>query len=246
MMLIAVPMLPMPETSSDSVQKSVLCPARKCLRGQRRVGKPPDVGSVAGAVESVATDKTEIEEKPAEGRHPEAESIQARKRHIARADHQGNQIIRKSKYERHGDEENHGRPMHGEHPVEDLGGDEIVQRTDELDPHDRRLNSPDYQKQQRIKDVQEAEAFVIDGRDPLVKLFHKTGAAPRPFREVRWIGSTSAKGLQILGYCIEFRVAQTHGGHFGSRLDGVGILNPAPQICRCVRGRAGSNRVAAH
>jgi hypothetical protein len=45
-------------------------------------------------------------------------------------------------------------------------------RTDELDPHDGRLYSPDHKKEQRIKDVQDAEAFVIDGCHPLMKLLH--------------------------------------------------------------------------
>ena len=173
MMLIAVPMLPNAGNQQRQGPEVRAVSRRKCLRGQRRVGKPSNVRSVAGAIESVAADKTEIEEQPAEGRHPEAESVQPRKRHIARANHQGNQVIRESKHQRHGHEENHGRPMHGEHPVEHLRRDEIVKRTDELDPHDRRLNSPDYKKHQRIKDVQEAEAFVIDGGHPLVKLLHK-------------------------------------------------------------------------
>ena len=43
-MLIAVPILPMPDDSSDSVQKSVLCPTEKVFCSQRRMGKPPDVG----------------------------------------------------------------------------------------------------------------------------------------------------------------------------------------------------------
>ena len=173
MMLIAVPMLPKPETSSDRVQKSVLCPARKCLRGQGSVGEPSHVRSVAGPIESVAADKAEIEEQSAESRHPEAKSIETRKRHVARANHQGNQIVRESKHDRHDHEENHGRPMHREHPVEHLRRDEIVMRTNELDAHDGRFHSPDHEKEQRIKDVQDAEPFVIDGGHPFVKLLHE-------------------------------------------------------------------------
>ena len=151
---------------------------RKCLRGQRRVGKPSDVRRAARAVESVAAHKTEVEEQPAERGHPEAEGIQARECHVARADHQRHQVVRESEHQRHGHEENHGRAVHGEHAVEDLGRDEIVVRTDELNPHDRRLNSADHEKDQRIEDVQDAQPLVIDGGHPFVKLLHETGAAP--------------------------------------------------------------------
>ncbi len=74
--------------------------------------------------------------------------------------------------------------MHGEHPVEYLRRDEIVERADELDPHDGRFNSPDHKKHQRIKDVQKAEAFVIDGGNPSVKAAPQADAALFPLREM--------------------------------------------------------------
>ena len=45
-------------------------------------------------------------------------------------------------------------------------------RAHELDAHDGRLHSSDYQKHERIKDVQDAEPFVIDRDHPLVQCLH--------------------------------------------------------------------------
>ena len=178
-----------PNPGHQQGQCPVVCAVSrgKCLCSQGSVSEPPNVRSIACAVKAIAAHKAEIEEQPAEGRHPEAEGVQAWEGHITRANHQGKQVIRKSKYERHGHEENHGRSMHGEHPVEHLRGDEVVERTDELDPHDRRLNSPDNEHHQRIKDVKQADPFVIDRGHPLVKLLHK--------REPRRVRSRKGNGL---------------------------------------------------
>ncbi len=54
--------------------------------------------------------------------------------------------------------------------------------TDELDPHDGRFHAAEDEEQQRVKDVQKPEPFVIDRRHPLVKPFHE-GAARRSGRQ---------------------------------------------------------------
>ena len=88
MILIAVPMLPMPDTAGTSVQIVGAVPDRECFRGQRSIGEPPDIGSASRAIQAVAPEEAEIEEQSAQRSHPEAEGIQARKCHVARADHQ--------------------------------------------------------------------------------------------------------------------------------------------------------------
>ena len=53
MMLMAVPMLPNPDTSSADRPVVRAVAGRKRRRGQRRVRPPADVWRVAGAVQSV-------------------------------------------------------------------------------------------------------------------------------------------------------------------------------------------------
>ena len=98
---------------------------REDLRGERRIGKPADVGRGARAVKSAAAEIAEVEQKAAERRDPEAESVQSRKRHVARANHQRNKIVAEAEENRHADEEHHRGAVHGEQPIEDLRRDEV-------------------------------------------------------------------------------------------------------------------------
>ena len=104
-----------------------------------------------------------MEEQSAERREPEAECIQARERHVPGPDHQRHEVVRESEHHRHGDEEDHRRAVHGEQPIEGLWRDEVVERPDELDAHQARFDPGDYQEEQRIDDVEGADALVIGG-----------------------------------------------------------------------------------
>src|SRR5260221_2847707 len=105
---------------------------RKRARGQGGVCPPPHVGCRSRPVKTASTKETEVKQKSTERREPETESIQARKRHVSRANHQRDQVIRKPEQDGHGDKENHGRALHGEHAVEYLRSDTIVMSTHQL------------------------------------------------------------------------------------------------------------------
>src|SRR6266851_5495160 len=62
----------------------------------------------------------------------------------------------------------------------------------------------------------------------------------------RWYWQTLAKRLQVGSHCIEVLIVQPHGRHLRSRLDGIRIFNPEPQLLRRVGRRSRSNGVAAH
>ena len=113
---------------------------RKRPCGQRRVRPPSHVWCIAGAVEPVSAQKAEVEKKSTQRRQPETEGIQPRKRHVARADHQRHEVVRKPKQDWHGHEENHGRAMHGEHAIEDLRRNKVVVREHQLDANDERFD----------------------------------------------------------------------------------------------------------
>ena len=178
MKLTAVPILPMPETSSPSVQKSVLWPSEKARFGERCIGEPAHVGRVPGAIKPVPSDETEVKKQPSESGEPEAQGIQPRKGHVAGANHQRNQISAEAKYEGHGDEKNHGGAMHGEHAIEHFGRNEMVVRDDELYPHDRRFDAAHDEEEERVEDVENPELLVVDGDDPVVeRLADRSSAA---------------------------------------------------------------------
>ena len=152
---------------------------RECRRGQRRIGKPANIGSAARSVQTAAADEAEVEDDAAECAHPEAEGVQPRKRHVARADHQRHQIVGEAEQNRHADQEDHGRAVHGEQTVERLRRNEMVVRDGQLDAHDRGFQAADHQEQDAVADVHQAESLVIDGDDPVV---HAVEQRPGNFR----------------------------------------------------------------
>ena len=109
------------------------------MRCEWRVGEPANVGRGSGAVESIAADEAEVQNDAAQRTHPEAEGVQPGKGHIPRADHQRHKIVGESKQQRHADQENHSRAVHGEELIEQLRRNEVVVRDDELDADRRQL-----------------------------------------------------------------------------------------------------------
>ena len=146
-------------------------PGRECARSKRRIGKPADVRRVAGAVQPIAADEAEIEQQASERGHPETEGVQPRKGHIARANHQRNQIGAEAKEDGHGHEENHGGAVHREHAVENFRRNKMIVRNDELDPHDGRFDAADHEEDQRVDDVENAQLLVVHGDNPIVEPF---------------------------------------------------------------------------
>ena len=203
-------------------------------RGERSVGPPANVGSAAGSIKSVAADKAEVKKNAGKSGEPEAEGIEAGKSHIARANHQGHEVVRKSKEHGHGDEENHRGAVHSEHLIEKLRRNEIVVRTDKLDAQNHGLNAADYEEDQGVEDIKDAEALVVYGGDPVVEgLNPGTGgnSASRNGQCIRCHDSASkkftlAQRFQIIHKRIEIRVAEFHGRHQRAGLERVGILNP--------------------
>ena len=63
--------------------------------------------------------------------------------------------------------------------------------TNQLDPHDRRFDPADHEKNKRIEDVHDAQTLVIDGRDPLVQPIDETGETPPAAWAARLNQSTS-------------------------------------------------------
>ena len=142
---------------------------RENLRGQRSIGKPANIRRGAGAVEAVATEKTEVQQQAAKCRYPEAEGVQPRKRHVARAQHQRYQIIPEAEENRHADEENHGRAVHREQAIEDLRRDQAVLWNRELNAHHDGFQARDYKKDQCVPDVHQADLLVVHRGDPGVQ-----------------------------------------------------------------------------
>ncbi len=60
---------------------------RKRLRSEWRVGKPSDIRSASGPVQTIGTEETKIKKNASERSQPETESIETREGHVPRTDH---------------------------------------------------------------------------------------------------------------------------------------------------------------
>ncbi len=114
-------------------------PRREGGLGQVGIGKPTDVGSAA-------QEEAGVHEQAASQENPEAEGIQAREGDIARADHERHDVIEEGSIQRHDDQEDHDRTMHGEELVVEIRADDVLVGLSELDAHEHRLNAADEEK----------------------------------------------------------------------------------------------------
>ena len=95
--------------------------------------------------------------------------------------------------------------MHGEHLIEGLGGDEMIVGNDELDAHDGGFDAADHEEEDGIEDIENAEAFVVNGGDPGIENVAErarrlsSGSERNGFRGHRATASLSSQGLQISG-----------------------------------------------
>ena len=142
---------------------------RERLRGEWRVGEPAHIGRAARARQPFAAQEAEIQQEPAERARPEAEGVESRKRHVAGADHQGHEVVRKPEHDRDADEEDHRRAVHREETIEHLRRDDGEVRIRQLDPHDRGFEAADREKDDGVDHIHQPEALVIDRDDPLVQ-----------------------------------------------------------------------------
>ncbi len=169
-MLSAVPMEPMPERKIDERPVVGAVAGRKDARGERSVGEPAYVGRGAGAVKAAAAEVAEVKQQAAKGGDPEAEGVQAREGHVARADHQRDKVIAEAEEDGHAHEEDHGGAVHGEELIEDLG----ARRSGCWGPASwtrisRASNAGDDQKDQRVADVHQADLLVVDRGHPVLQ-----------------------------------------------------------------------------
>jgi hypothetical protein len=83
------------------------------------------------------------------------------------------------------DQEDHGRPVHGEESVIDLRRKKMVVRLGQLDANGHRLRSADEQEDDAVHRIQEAELFMVDRNDPRVQRFEERTLAHGRWRKVQ-------------------------------------------------------------
>ena len=156
--------------------------------GKRRICEPADGGGGAGAVEPVAAEEAEVQQRAAEQENPEPERVQPGKGEIPRADHQRDQIVGEAEDDRDPDQEDHRGAVQREQTIERFGRHEREAGPGELQAHERGLDPADHEKDEAGHHVHDAEALVVDRDDPVMQGRREPGGA-RCLDGVDWCGS---------------------------------------------------------
>jgi len=121
------------------------------------------------------------DEDSAEEINPVAEGVESRKGYVPRADLERNQKIEERCREGHDREEDHGRSVHSEELVVELGRHEVLIGSTELRADDECLHAPEREKEERGIEVQNANALVVYGAEPApeTRMFARVFAAVR-------------------------------------------------------------------
>ena len=138
--------------------------------GTRRNARQRRVGQPAGARE--LADEQRHHHQHGSGRgHPEAEVVEERKRHVARADLQRNDEVHDAGDQRHRYEENHDHAVRGKHLVIVFRRQKAVvgpERHRLLRAHHDGIGKAAQQHHQTKDDVHDADFLVVDAGEPFV------------------------------------------------------------------------------
>ena len=130
------------------------------LGRERHVVKPT-------RVRRVALGERDIHEDPRGQIDPVGERVHAREGHVPRPDHQRNQIIaERARGHRDHEQEDHRDPVHREHLVVGLGGQQVSVRADQLGANQQRLDAAGAEERQRGEEVEDPDPLVISRRQP--------------------------------------------------------------------------------
>ena len=133
---------------------------------ERSVCKPSDIGSAAGTIKATAAQEAEVEQQAAKCRNPEAEGIEAREGHIARAQQQRPKVITEAGEHGQRIEEDHRHAVHGEELAVLLGSEQSLVGAGELRADEQSFDAADQQKEKRGENVALADFLVVDGGEP--------------------------------------------------------------------------------
>ena len=121
-MLTAPRIVPSPAIARPMIHRSAPAPGRMQRVAERGVGRPAEVGRAARGEETRHGDQR------AEQIQPVAERVQARERHVGRADLKRQNAIGETEHDRGGIQQQHDRAVHGEQLVVLLIGQELQTR----------------------------------------------------------------------------------------------------------------------
>ena len=146
--------------------------------GKRRIGKPP-------RLREFADDERDVDEQRAGRGEPEPDGVQRRKGHVAHAELQRDGEIHEADDDRHRREEDHDRAVGGKDLVVVMRR-KIARRLIShglLRPHHHRVDETTQQHDQPEQDIHDADALMVDARDPFAPKIRQVTLDDHPGEE---------------------------------------------------------------
>ena len=138
--------------------------------GERHVPGPSGVTRAAGAEDARMRrrrhEESRVHHDATERDQPERQRVDARKRHVARADHERHHVVPEARPDRDDPQEDHRRPVHREDLVVLLGREEGVLRLGKLDADQQRHHTADQEEEEGREQVHDRDLLVVDRGDP--------------------------------------------------------------------------------
>src|SRR5581483_6943872 len=131
------------------------------LGGKGRVLRPP-AGRAAPFDEEGA-----VHHQPGQGDEPQAQGVDARVRHVLRADHQRQTVVTEAGAYRDDEEEEHGARVHRGHLVVGVLAQNAVVGPRELQAHEQRQDTAGQEEPYRDDQVHDADLLVVGRQQPI-------------------------------------------------------------------------------
>jgi hypothetical protein len=131
------------------------------LLGERDVAGPTRCGGSGLGQESAVHHET------AEWDQPEGERVDPGEGHVARPDHQRNEIVAEAGEDRNDPEEDHGGPVERHDLVVELCREEVVVADGQLGTHQQRHDAANQEEEKGRVEVHDADLLMVDGGEPL-------------------------------------------------------------------------------
>ena len=176
------------------------------MRAERRVARPARGRPAAGR------DHPEQHDHAADREQPERERVQARERHVGRADHQRDHEVAEAREDRDDDGEDHQRRVLGDEHVEGLRVEVLVARLSELGPEEHRQETADDEERHRRDEVLDPDHLVVGVRAEVVLPLAR--AVPRVVLRPR------RAPREVVGPVVERTDADQEADREGDRRDG--------------------------
>jgi hypothetical protein len=137
------------------------------IAGDAGIGGIPEPATIGRATEEEAR----IQKQATQEERPVTHGVHAWEGHVPGADLERDHVVGEANRQRHDDEEDHRRAVHGEDLVVLVGRQDVPVGPGQLQPDEEGFGSADQEEGESGHRVEDSELLVIDGEEPAPEAF---------------------------------------------------------------------------